>query len=237
MRKVNLNKLVLRLQKAPIHSIRRTETISYPRSGHGALRNILSRYYGNEFHYCAPPPIHNCGCDKVPCTNRNSNYSKNHDFGLYDGKGIKIQPKQQYLIQFRNPIRSITSNYYLYIKHSPDQASLQGWYTFAQQEITYWNKLMDKWVFDSPYPENSIMCGYEAFISSPFKSVNDVVKFMSDEPINTYRLKRAIAIENIKPRDKLLNFDYFDNTFFQEIEAQTDFRLKSLGIPSYQDSV
>ena len=92
------------------HDFIRTEGISYPRSGHGALRKVLHLYFGTQFVYCADLGEENCGCGNIPCTNAHVLFSKNHDFNLVNGEGCDIIPQQQYIVQYRNPVRSIVSD-------------------------------------------------------------------------------------------------------------------------------
>ena len=71
----------------------RTESISFPRSGHGPLHNALKRYFGDRLVYCDAQNQRgrHCGCRSVPCVNPMTNFSKNHDFDLKKGAGLEVR--------------------------------------------------------------------------------------------------------------------------------------------------
>ena len=87
---------------------RNVQGVSFPRSGHHLLVNFLQRYFGGRFAYCE---YYN-HCQQQPCANPANNLQKSHDFGLElpaDGAG-------DYLLQYRHPLYSITSNYFLHLR-------------------------------------------------------------------------------------------------------------------------
>ena len=228
-----------KLHNTTLHNqIFRTESISYPRSGHGTLHNTLKYYFGQRLNYCAGMPEANCGCTSVPCTNPETNFSKNHDFDVCKGRGIGIRSEQRYLIQYRNPVRSIVSNYYLYLSSRSNEDSLKQWYFFAQAGIVYWNRFIDKWLLDSQSKADKLMaCPYEKLVENPTRSINDVIKFMTNDDANPKYLRKAIKKVNIRPLNRYFNFHHFDPGFFREIEAGVSPRLELLGIPSFEDSI
>lgn len=216
----------------------RTESISYPRSGHGALYHVLRRYFGSQFNYCAPMQTNNCGCESVPCPNPATNFSKNHDFGAYKDDGIVVRPDQRYLIQFRNPVRSIVSNHYLYLAENPEKDSREQWYRFAHKGIVYWNKLIDKWVLEIQHdPDMLMVCPYEELVLHPMATVSQVIAFMTGEEVKKRRLRQVISEVNIRPRNRYVDFPFFDEGFFRSIEELAGPRLEILGIPSFEESV
>ena len=235
---MKLKRVWRRRRKLHKHIIR-TESISYPRSGHGALYHTLKRYFGDQFNYCAPLPQPNhCGCDSVLCTNVKTHFSKNHDFDVYKNGGIEIKPEQQYLIQFRNPVRSIVSNYYLYLAKNPHKASKEEWVAFAHKGIVYWNKLIDKWVIESQHQSKLLMsCPYEQFVTHPRHTVSQIITFMTDEEPDVKQLQQAITQVNIRPLNRIVTFPFFDKGFFREIEELAEPRLEMLALPSFKDSV
>ena len=79
--------------------------VSYPRSGHGLLAEFLIRYFGPSFSYCE----YYGHCRQAPCANPHNHFQKNHDFGL----ALPVPRDRPLLIQYRNPLYSIASNFAL----------------------------------------------------------------------------------------------------------------------------
>ena len=111
--------------------------VSYPRSGHGAVYRIARRYFGEAFIYCDTNNKKICGCESVPCINPERTFAKNHDFGLQNSDGVPIIPSERYLIQFRSPVRSIVSNYYLFRYRKLSRHRKSEWREFALRSIAY----------------------------------------------------------------------------------------------------
>ena len=61
-----------------------------------------------------PLGLNGCGCGLIPCINPDRTFSKDHDFGLRKSSGTPIILSERYLIQYRNPVRSIVSNFHLH---------------------------------------------------------------------------------------------------------------------------
>jgi len=220
------------------HTIIRTDCISFPRSGHGALYHVLKRYFGDALHYCAPLPPNNCGCGRVPCTNPTTNFTKNHDFGLYQGGGVEIRPKRQYLIQFRNPVRSIISNYHLFLEQHPSKNSRKEWYFYAHQWLVFWNRLIDKWALDVEQQITTrMMLSYEHLVQHPANAIGQVITFMTGDEARLEHLQHAIAQVDLKPRNRYADFPYLDRGFIYKLEELAGPRLALLNLPSFADSI
>ena len=218
----------------------RTESISYPRSGHGPLYNSMRRYFGDRLVYCDAEHLEglNCGCRKVPCINPRNNFSKNHDWGLKIGKGLEIRAGQRYLVQYRNPVCSIASDYNLHVQQVPNSSGREQWYEFAREAIAYWNKFIDKWVIDLCNRDNpQLICSYEKLVQDPIGTVTSVVDFITDEPVDDEALRREVLHERIQPQNRIAKFRHFDTGFLREIETIAGERMTTLGIPSFENGV
>ena len=223
----------------------KTQGISFPRSGHGALYHVLRRYFRSELVYCDPevPRGHAdntgslCGCGSVPCENPDNTYAKNHDFGLLGGgAGLPVRSDWRYLIQFRSPVRAIVSNFRLRLRSMPQDDTLERWQAFAHQQIAYWNAFMDKWVLrrgDGTYLD----VPYERLIQHSEDACRKVLGFVAAEPGDEARLHDALAFGNLASRDRFADFPYFDQGFFEHLESMAGSRLKQARLPSFGDGV
>ena len=88
--------------------------------------------FNNEINFCE----FYTGCNQTPCINPNTNYQKHHDLEL----DMKIDPKENYLIQYRHPLESITSLYNHGLKERRwyNGDSKETWIRFCNQNIKYW---------------------------------------------------------------------------------------------------
>lgn len=216
----------------------RTESVSFPRSGHSPLYNSMKRYFGDRLVYCDVQNSEglNCGCRSVPCINPRNNFSKSHDWGLKKGNGLEIRAGQRYLVQYRNPVRSIASDYNLYVQRKPHKSGREEWHEFACEAIAYWNKLIDKWVIGLRDRDNpQLICPYEQLVQDPIGTVTGVVEFVTDEPVDGEALRREISQIRFRPLNRLPEFRHFDTGFFREIEAIAGERMTTLAIPSFED--
>lgn len=219
----------------------KTQGISYPRSGHGVLYRALQCYFGDELVYCDPestianPSL--CACGHVPCVNPANTFAKNHDFGLMHGPGLAVLPDRRYLIQFRSPIRSIASNFHLSVARLPDTDNRYGWTTFIYKQIEYWNAFIDKWVLATEGDRRFLTCRYEDLVSDPFATLRRVIEHVSQEPPSDDRISSFLCKVQVRPLDRLREFDFYDEEFFSRIEALTGDRMTRLGLPPFDRGV
>ena len=178
----------------------RTEGVSYPRSGHSALYNILKVYFGSDFVYCADLGEKNCGCGTVPCSNPNLLFSKNHDFSVHSGGGSEIIPEQQYIVQYRNPVRSIISNFRLFLAANPNANAERYWLPYAHSRMTYWINFIDKWAVGLS-SENKLLLpiSYEKLITSPGHKAGKFL-VVQDPDAEPGRLHRRETLRNFSAR-------------------------------------
>jgi hypothetical protein len=215
-----------------------TQGVSFPRSGHAAIFLIARQYFGDAFIYCDTNSAEFCGCDAVPCVNPARTFAKNHDFGLRRFRGVRILKSEHYFIQYRSPVRSIVSNFYLHKKNFPDRGDRKGWMRFARKEVGFWNRFVDKWVLNFPSDAAApLYCTYEALIEEPEIRVREILSFLSNGPLDDEAVGRAVEAFPIAARDNLADFEFFDTAFFRELEDKASDRLARLGLPSYADEL
>ena len=213
-----------------------TQGVSYPRSGHAPVYQIAKRYFGDALIYCDTNNKKFCGCNSVPCVDPNRTYSKNHDFGLRKSTGVPIVPSEHYFIQYRSPVRSIVSNFYLHVRNHPQASKQTHWKKFARNGVSFWNRFIDKWVLDFPADADApLYCTYEALIADPETRVREILSFLSDGPLDEEAVTRILEKLPISARDKLAAFEYFDPGFFQELEDAASDRIERLGLPSFTE--
>jgi len=218
--------------------MRPTQGVSFPRSGHAPVRRIAERYFGDSFVFCDTNNPKYCGCEAVPCVNPNRTYAKNHDFGLRTSPGVPIIPSEHYFIQYRNPIRSIVSDFFLYLNNHPDENTRADWENFAYRDVFFWNRFIDKWVLDFPADaEAPLYCTYEALIRDPAARVREILTFFSDGPLDEEAATRIIEKLPISPRDNLAKFEFYDTDFFRELEELASERLTELDLPSFTEEL
>jgi hypothetical protein len=214
--------------------MRPTQGVSFPRSGHLVVRRIAKLYFGDAFVYCDVNNEEYCGCGEVPCVNPARTYSKNHDFGLRRDTGVPIIPSEHYFIQYRNPVRSVVSNFYLHRKNHPESNRRKDWEAFAGENIAFWNRFVDKWVLDFPSDaEAPFYCSYESLMRDPETRVREVLSFLSDGPLDEEAVARVLKESPISVRDRLAEFEFFDPAFFATIENAASDRLARLDLSSY----
>ncbi len=216
--------------------MRPAQGVSFPRSGHGAVSNIARRYFGEAFIYCDTNNKRRCGCESVPCINPQRTFAKNHDFGLQNSVGVPIIPSERYLIQYRSPVRSIASNYYLFRRGDRSRHSKSEWRRFALDSINYWNRFVDKWVLNfPPNADAPLYCSYESLISDPEVRMREVLSYLSDESLDEDAFSQLLRMKPILQRNRISEFPYYDAGFFREIEEMTSGRPGRLGLPSFDE--
>jgi hypothetical protein len=216
--------------------MRPTQGVSFPRSGHAPIQRIAKRYFKGSFVYCDTNNKKNCGCESVPCINPNRTYAKNHDFGLRTSPGVPVIPTEHYFIQYRNPVRSIVSHFYLYMNRNPDKNTREDWEKFAFRDVFYWNRFIDKWVLDFPAEADPpLYCTYESLLSDPETRVREILTYFSYEPLDEASVAHILSKLPIAPRDNLAKFEYYDTGLFRELEEAASERLAELDLPSFAD--
>jgi len=218
--------------------------ISYPRSGHNIIHEIFSRYYQKELIYCDAFNISgaHCGCRSVPCVNTDNTFSKNHDFGLATGSGLPIVENASYFIQYRTPVRSITSNFKVHsskkrIKY--DRLGFVGekyWRHYASSKIDRWKSFVNKWVIG--LQDSSIdrfNCSYQTLLEAPMRTARKAIQFTSLQPVDEVKLRNILKKVDPRPLDNLRDFPFVNEKFFANLESRVRVEMEILGLPSWEN--
>lgn len=165
-----------------------TESISYPRSGHHALVNVLRGYFQENFHYCElyrDPTIQLGVC---PTTN----YQKNHDFDL----NSPVCPARNYIVQVRNPLEAIESWDELdrRVGHPSDT---------QENKLDFYAAFVKKWVLGPV--SHRLVVWYEDLVGNPTATVTSVIQFVTrtqnvDVPLLEEVLRRFPLIRRTHTR-------------------------------------
>jgi hypothetical protein len=230
-----------------INKLYKVISVSFPRSGHHLLADCLAQYFSRnfsisthrkkqvragDFFYCEPYNH----CQNIPCIDKRVNYQKSHDFSLdLDNDG-----RYKYIVQFRDPIESIVSLYLLETspdywkwKEKVDRASYvedtkESWINFANRNIIYWKKFVNKWI-DESKKENVIVISYEELLSNPKKAIIKALKFIMSEPvIDENFLEKVISNKKIGKKSDIKKFKYYDQSFFDYLRRLVKDELVNL---------
>lgn len=134
---------------------------SMPRSGHHLLMEMLLAYFGRDLAYCE---FYGPGCCKaMPCTRpyhpllgNRFFIQKSHDLDFRD----PIDPEALYIIQYREPIARIQSNWDHFLHVRKDQEDTpEAFRRFALAETRYHIRFWKKWLEEPP--PRSVVLRYE----------------------------------------------------------------------------
>lgn len=165
-----------------------TECISYPRSGHHALVDVLRGYFSDDFVYgeiYRDPGATLSSLANVP----RINYQKNHDFDLNTDPAAT---DRQYLVQVRNPLESIESweVFDRRVGHTPES---------PEARVDFWAAFVKKWVF-SEIP-NRLVVWYEDLVGAPVETCVAVIQFLTHtQNVDTQLLAKSLETLPLKRR-------------------------------------
>ena len=207
--------------------------ISWPRSGHHLLVRLLELYFGDTFTYCDPYAKKPGCCGTIPCQKRDQvHFTKSHDFQLDvpQEKGLK------YLIQYREFISSVVSNFELHVLHGGED-SMRGFQLFASAEFDRYLDFLGKWVF-SDFATSQFLLDYDRLVSDPGAVLAEVANYIApDYELSPERVEWAISVvggEKVE-RAKLIKspgagvhasrdvrqFRFYDQKLFKTLEQLT----------------
>jgi hypothetical protein len=211
--------------------------VSWPRSGHHLLVELLGRYFGSRFAYCEFHQAEDC-CKEVPCVRRDRiTLSKNHDLDLL----TPIAPDVPYLIQYRDFLPSVVSDYELF-KNWRGEDSPQAFEHFAKWQTDRYVKFYVKWISAWSPCRNKLVVKYENLMAKPAWTLASVAEFFSpgeavdrnraweicrtankqEATENGARVKHAFGVANER---KLTNFRHYDEALFERLEQSVSTRL------------
>lgn len=181
----------------------KTEAITFPRSGHHLLKNILEYYFEGQLHYCSlysDPPEMQLGTSPV------TNFQKNHDFEL----ATPVLEDRRYIVQIRDPIDAIESWFHMDRRVGWGGAGLPDypqWKEFCSGKMGYYAKFVDKWVFN--HVSNRLIVSYYDLLHRPENTITSVIQhFCGTADISSKRLVEAL--EKYPPKRQLTRTSFYE---------------------------
>jgi Sulfotransferase domain len=196
--------------------MKKTMLISYPRSGHHLLVDLLfacteSNYeskdyrglvHGSTIKYCEKYSH----CSTTYCTDSNTNLQKNHDFFLH--VDVDIPYKKVILIR-KDFIGSIISYFKLQTKFYNFPNTYEHWILFLERSIYYWNGFIYKWL--KSCKEKHVII-YEDLIDHPVTVLRDLLAYLE---INDYQdIEKIISQFTFRKPDT--SFEFYDEKHFNQ---------------------
>ncbi|NNF44441.1 MAG: hypothetical protein HKO59_09580 [Phycisphaerales bacterium] len=210
--------------------IRRTECMTFPRSGHGLLQKLLTAYFGEErLGYCESYGNPHAMFEFDPRTR----FQKNHDLDLATPRD---QPDRQYLVQIRYPIESLVSWFTLACETNDRTDAAASWINFAFEKTAFWMRFYRKWVLD-PLPDRLVV-NYADLVDDPVTTLADVIEFLGEDAPDRERVASVCERVGIARRNAIRAFKYYGPDFFQLLEGfyaavpGVDVRAGTLRVPS-----
>lgn len=186
-------------------TLHRTECITFPRSGHHLLHDLLARYFREgELRYCEMYKQPRLRLDVEPRTN----FQKNHDLQL----ATPIRSDRRYVVQVRYPVDAIISWYKMACAETLQDSPL-NWTSYALQAASFWLRFYRKWVLNE-VPERLVV-NYSDVLANPHAALRDVVMFLGDAQPDAGRIARACNAEPIQQRNFYRSFKYYGPVFFE----------------------
>lgn len=154
-----------------VNGIRRTYSISFPRSGHGWLVDMLRMNYGTRLNYSESYVTNETRHELCETTN----LTKEHDLELE----LPVRRDCQYLVQLRNPVDAVLS----WIEQ---RAKNRGGLTGQERRelfdrwMRFYVEWLKKWVLaDLRAPR--LIVTYESLRTWPIENLRRITRFLSDE--------------------------------------------------------
>ena len=197
-----------------------THNISYPRSGHRCLLQLLKTYFGEQIKACS---IYS------PNKISNPNYLKDHDFGL----SVKPVHGTRYVIQIRYPLESLISYYKLSVKDGQIPDKKIFWENFAHEKMSYWINFYNKWVL-SDISQPKLVVNYADMMDETQAILEKTIDFVTGHKSDPKKVLQTLSEYEVKRRNSMRDFKYYDEAFFDTLRT----RIKDLpGIDVKKDQL
>jgi tetratricopeptide (TPR) repeat protein len=212
--------------------MRKLLSVSMPRAGHHVTEMVLGRLFGSRFRYCEYYTPPDC-CKSLPCTRMPSAdaagalvfMQKSHDHALSDPVTGAFDG---YVIQVREPINRVLSNYELELKTSGIEHSRSYQQFWLGLEAYYTVGFIKKW--GNRTDVNSLVLGYEELLQDPiayYQKIFDVFE-LPGEFFNHDLIWKAHAISSghkgpfkARTTESSVHFDTGNLAAFGQIVAPT----------------
>ncbi|MBD3345351.1 MAG: hypothetical protein GF401_09850 [Chitinivibrionales bacterium] len=226
------------MQKALL--VKKIQCVTYPRSGHHLLADLLICYYAKDprtslsshDHFIAVNRFQYCEyfnhCKTVPCTDHETTYQKNHDMHLDQ----PVNPDYNYIIQYRNPLESLVSFFTVSsVEHSwIKDEGVESWQKFSEENIVYWKQFAEKWL-SRKQPLKALYVNYGDLLANPSQKLQEVIDYLEPgAPIDTVLIDAIVDSKRIHKRNHIADFKYFDSSFFSCLAKKVAGELDAIGL-------
>lgn len=197
-----------------VHGLRVTINITYPRSGHHLLVNLLQHYFQERLVYSG---IQLQFAHRLLLQGEGINFLHEHDHTDFVSKF----PQNHYLIQIRYPLECLVSDFYLNLMH-PSQSTKdtrEVWEEFAKERLELWVTFYKKWVLAEDLP-NRLVLNYADLIEHPGECMRHAIRFISDEEPTPEALQKLLKVEAIERKNDFRQFKYYDEDFFHHLKER-----------------
>lgn len=165
--------------------------VSWPRSGHHMLVNLLKNYFGTEFSYCSFYGSEIDCCKSLPCKRADKiDFTKSHDFDL----SLSQLQGHKYLVQYRDFVPSVVSNFELHVRNGNDDTA-EEFRRFCSLEFGRYKAFLSKWVY-SDFAREQLVLKYEEFLKEPTDSLLRVASYFEPE-LRANQERAAAAVSSI----------------------------------------
>ncbi|WP_462159431.1 hypothetical protein [Pseudoalteromonas sp. GB56] len=213
-----------------IGKVKFIQSKSLPRSGHHFLISMLTKYFGEEAHYCEAHNPENC-CKTNPCkkpfnaqVNNKYMIQKSHDFKLSDDKS----PSATYIVQHRSPMTRIQSNFELALKSSNGvyTDTFDSFKKFAIKDAKYSVEFYNKW-FDPNDGLNKVFVLYDNLVDDTESELTRIVEGITQDKAEPARIELALEGKGVKVNTlnsptgirKSDGHRYFDEELYKKVEG------------------
>ena len=201
--------------------------VTYPRSGHHAMVNFLSKISNFADEYCE---YYNCtrhDGTNIPCTKtsirwKDRNFScgagkrilKNHEFDL----DLDYRGDTKYIVQYRHPFLSIKSWFELETKNGKN---LLPWPDYLSEKLDFWKQFIQKWVINVSGADNVFLMPYNSL--GDRKRLAELVHFSNFDLLSMDNLPK----DHFKPKRSTIDDP---DGFLKNIEDNLSNYLVAAGI-------
>jgi hypothetical protein len=196
--------------------------VTFPRSGHNLLYQLLKHVLKNDFSYCE----YYTHCQKTPCSS-DAQFQKNHDFDL----DLPIEKNVKYIVQYRHPYESIASLYNFDLDHGKiKNDDISNWQSFLNHNLDYYIKFLHKWVTNKE--QNQFLhIKYSDLISSSQSTLWRIIKFAKKDAKVSKQKAFQLASQIIINKPKQCSeFKFYDEKDLALLNSKAHQLLSALNI-------
>lgn len=163
----------------------RTMIVSFPRSGHHLLVNLIKGVLGEEVRYCDP---YAHGTSRLA----KATLFKSHDFDLNE------EAQEHTIVMIRKPEQAISAWYEI----ATQKERGKDWKSFHAEKLRFHKKFCRRWL-GLGFP----VVTYENLIAVPERILTRVTRYVSTAPVNADLIRKSIAEHFNRPSGRKGHFN------------------------------